>query len=177
MLNPYSLQEEYGYLVDLAPLTAPALIASAYNTLLNPVLVLFSTTVTSLIAFIKRSLHKHTFLALSSYESLAALQTRWDRLLSRRGAEKRKDSNELKDGLHALRAVCLRSFPEFLADLRMASMGKGANMSTGLADFTTSVRGARSMAKPEVLTRHAHYRSCNTWIGCLRCKRRSALRW
>ncbi|KAI4524798.1 Cullin repeat-like-containing domain protein [Schizophyllum commune] len=132
-------EEEYGYLVDLAPLTAPALIASAYNTLLNPVLVLFSTTVTSLIAFIKRSLHKHTFLALSSYESLAALQTRWDRLLSRRGAEKRKDSNELKDGLHALRAVCLRSFPEFLADLRMASMGKGANMSTGLADFTTSV--------------------------------------
>ena len=149
LLNPYSLQEEYGYLVDLAPLTAPALIASAYNTLLNPVLVLFSTTVTSLIAFIKRSLHKHTFLALSSYESLAALQTRWDRLLSRRGAEKRKDSNELKDGLHALRAVCLRSFPEFLADLRMASMGKGANMSTGLADFTTSVRGARSMAKPK----------------------------
>lgn len=134
-------EEEYGYLVDLAPLTTPALIASAYSTLLNPVLVLFSTTVTSLIAFIKRSLHKHTFLALSSYESLVLLQSKWDMLLSRRGADSRKETktNELKDGLHALRAVCLRSFPEFLADLRMASMGKGADMSTGLADFTNSV--------------------------------------
>ncbi len=50
----------------------------------------------------------------------------------------RKD-NELKDGLHSIRAACLRSFPEFLADIRMAALGKTGELSTGLADFTNSV--------------------------------------
>jgi exocyst complex component 7 len=97
----------------------------------------------SLIALIKRSLHKHTFLALASYESLLALKPLWDGLLARRGSEavrKDKEGNELKDGMHSLRAVCLRSFPELLADVKLAAMGKSGELSTGVADITISVR-------------------------------------
>lgn len=48
--------------------------------------------------------------------------------------------NELKDGLHAIRASCLRSFPELLADIKASALGKAGELSTGLADFTVSVR-------------------------------------
>lgn len=54
-----------------------------------------------------------------------------------------RKENELKDGLHSVRAACLRSFPEFLADLQAAALGKGGELSTGLADFTLSVSPAR----------------------------------
>lgn len=50
-----------------------------------------------------------------------------------------RKENELKDGLHSVRASCLRCFPEFLADIRAAALGKGGELSTGLADFTLSV--------------------------------------
>lgn len=51
-----------------------------------------------------------------------------------------RTENELKDGLHSIRAVCLRSFPEFIADIRLAANGKGGEFSTGLHDITSSVR-------------------------------------
>ena len=51
-----------------------------------------------------------------------------------------KRENELKDGLHALRASVLRSFPELIADIRVAAMGKGGELSTGLTDITLSVK-------------------------------------
>lgn len=124
-------------------MNAAPLIASSYASLLNPILVLFSTNLTSLTALIKRSLHQYTFLALSAYEALLEHQPRWDRLLAKRGSETRKEANELKDGLHTLRAVCLRSFPEFLADLKMGGMGKGGDPDSGLADFAISVRRQR----------------------------------
>ncbi|KAJ7653129.1 Cullin repeat-like-containing domain protein [Mycena polygramma] len=132
--------EEYKHIRELSPLSSPNVVASSYNALLNPILSLFSTTLTSLIAFIKRSLHKYAFLALASYEALLALQPRWDTLLARRGSENAK-ANELKDGLGTLRGVCLRSFPEFLADIKMASLAKstpGLETSTGVADFVVS---------------------------------------
>ncbi|KIY52298.1 hypothetical protein FISHEDRAFT_69988 [Fistulina hepatica ATCC 64428] len=143
-------ETEYELLVDLIPLTGPTMTASTFDTLLNPILVLFSTIVTSLVGSIKRSLQKFAFLALSSFESLSVLQPRWEKLLTLRGNESRKDTNEFKEGLHALRAVCLRSFPEFLADLKMASMGNTrAEQSTGPADFT--IQTVRYMDRlPEV---------------------------
>ena len=125
--------------MELAPLPNQAL-GSTYNTLLTPLLTLFSNTLSSLISLIKRSLHKYTFLALSSFESLSSLQSRWDELLQRRGGNARREANELRDGLNALRAVCLRSFPEFLADVKLAAISKGGDMGTGLADFTLTVR-------------------------------------
>ncbi|KDQ22999.1 hypothetical protein PLEOSDRAFT_62377 [Pleurotus ostreatus PC15] len=131
--------QEYEHLKDLSPLVGSAVLASTYTTLLNPISSLFGTTLQSLISFIKRSLHKHAFLALSSYEALISLKPRWDVVLSRRGSDPRGDSNDpFTDGLQSIRAVSLRSFPEFLADLKMASLGKGGEVGTGLADFVIS---------------------------------------
>ncbi|KII91380.1 hypothetical protein PLICRDRAFT_135518 [Plicaturopsis crispa FD-325 SS-3] len=128
---------EYNLLNDLAPLSNPSLLASTYGTLLTPLMALFSDTLSSLISLIKRSLHKYTFLALSTYSSLSTLSPRWDKLMARRGgSDARRETNELKEGLHSIRAVCLRSFPEFLADIKMGAFGKGGELSTGLADFT-----------------------------------------
>jgi exocyst complex component 7 len=121
-------------------LPIPSQIASAFNLLLAPLLKLFNNTLTSLVGLIKRSLHKFTFLALAAYESLLNLQPRWEDLISRRGGDTRKDTNDFKEGTHTLRAVCLRSFPEFLADIKLGSMGKGGELvTTGLADFSISV--------------------------------------
>lgn len=52
--------------------------------------------------------------------------------------------NTLKEGLHSLRAVCLRSFPEFLADIKMAGIpgGPGSELSSDVADITIRVRSA-----------------------------------
>ncbi|KAG6856157.1 hypothetical protein H0H87_007012 [Tephrocybe sp. NHM501043] len=133
--------DEYQLLSQLTPIANPALLASSYGTLLAPILKLFNTTLTSLVTMIKKSLPKYTFLALSAYEYLLALQPEWSELLSHRSSEgqTRKDSNEIKDGLQTLRSVCLRSFPEFLADLKLGAMGKGGELfTTGLADFTVS---------------------------------------
>lgn len=124
----------------MAPLPGQTL-GSTYNTLLTPLLTSFSNTVASLIALIKRSLQRYAFLALSSFEALSTLQSRWDQLQERRGTDIR--NNELKDGLNALRGVCLRSFPELIADVKMGAMGvvgKMGDTATGLADFVPTVR-------------------------------------
>ncbi|KAI6162546.1 Cullin repeat-like-containing domain protein [Pisolithus thermaeus] len=132
-------ETEYSLLVDLAPLSSPSLLASTYDTLLTPLLQLFTDTNSSLTSLIKRSLHKYTFHALSAYSALASSQVQWETLLGRRG-EGRKDTNELRDGTNAIKGVCLRSFPEFLADLKLAATGpgKGGEMGVGLADFVVS---------------------------------------
>ncbi|KZT18946.1 exocyst complex component exo70 subunit [Neolentinus lepideus HHB14362 ss-1] len=132
-------EEEYELLNQLAPLLASSSLSSTYNTLLTPVISLFSSTLSSLTSLIKRSLHKYTFLALSTYSSLLASQSRWDDLLIRRAGRKDKD-NDFREGAHSLRAVCLRSFPEFIVDIKSAGLGpgKGGELSTGLADFTIS---------------------------------------
>jgi exocyst complex protein 7 len=131
------LQEEYGLLTLLAPLPGQPHLSSTYITLLIPLTTLFNTTLSSLTTLIKRSLHKYTFHALASYSALSVYQDRWDDLITRR--VERRD-NELKEGLHALRGVCLRSFPEFIADLKLTGLGRGGEIGTGCADFTISVR-------------------------------------
>lgn len=76
--------------------------------------------------------------------------------MARRAGRK---ENELKDGTHSVRAACLRSFPEFIADIRMGALGKGGELSTGLADFTLSVRlQPVSLSVLDLLV----YRQCNT---------------
>ena len=47
--------------------------------------------------------------------------------------------NELKDALSSLRSVCLRSFPELIANIKAGAMGKGSELSTNVADFVISV--------------------------------------
>lgn len=148
-------EREYSLLLDLSPLTAQSATSSAYSALLNPILVLFSKTLTSLIAFIKRSLHKYTFLALSFYEHLFLMQERWDDVLSLRGST--KESNEFKEGLQTLRSLCMRSFPEFLVDLKVAALPKAnVELPTGLAEFIEStVRYIERIPEVQVATASA----------------------
>ncbi|KAI0052026.1 exocyst complex component exo70 subunit [Auriscalpium vulgare] len=129
------VEEEYGLLTQVGPLSGQAAISATYISLLTPLISLFNSTLTSLLTLIKRSLHKFTFHALSAYSALAAAQTRWDDLITRRAERK---ENELKENLTTLRGVCLRSFPEFLADIKLAALGKGGEVGTGLADFSIS---------------------------------------
>ena len=118
----------------------PQVLASAYATLLAPILKLFNSVLTQLLTLIKKTLHKYNFIALSAYEGLLSLQPHWNDLLSRRGPDHHaEDKNELKDGLLALRALCLRSFPEFLADLKLGATARGLDTSAKLMNFTVSV--------------------------------------
>ncbi|KAF9556789.1 exocyst complex component, exo70 subunit [Agrocybe pediades] len=131
-------EEEYKLLIELSPLSNPQTIASAYGTLMVPILKLFNSVLTQLIALVKKSLHKYNFLALSAYNGLLSLQPPWDEILARRGPEFASEKNELKDGLQSLRALCLRSFPEFLADIKMGALSRGSDTSTKLIDFVTA---------------------------------------
>ena len=47
--------------------------------------------------------------------------------------------NELKDALSSLRSVCLRSFPELIANIKAGAMGKGGEPGTSVVDFVASV--------------------------------------
>ncbi|KAI0784074.1 Cullin repeat-like-containing domain protein [Abortiporus biennis] len=124
---------EYGLLKELSPLPGP--VESTFAKLIAPLATLFANTISSLGSLIKRSLHKYTFLALAAYANLSASQAAWDDIMVRRAGRKQ---NELKEGLHAIRASCLRSFPEFIADIKTAALGKGAEVGTGLIDFAIS---------------------------------------
>lgn len=132
-------QEEYKLLKELSPLSNPQAVGSATGALMAPILRLFNSVLTQLLTLVKKSLHKYNFLALSGYEGLLSLQPHWNDLLSRRGPDHAEDKNEIREGLHALRALCLRSFPEFLADLKMGATARGSDTSTGLMDFTILV--------------------------------------
>lgn len=50
-----------------------------------------------------------------------------------------RKENELKEGLQSIRSSCQRSFPEFLADIKIAAAGNRGELSTGLIDITLSV--------------------------------------
>ena len=119
------------------------MIAPTFVILLAPILRLFSQILGQLIALAKKSLQKHSFLALSAYEGLLSLQPDWEELLSRRGPDSAQEKNEMKEGLQSLRSLCLRSFPEFLADIKLAAtsrdISKGMDASSKLAEFTISV--------------------------------------
>ena len=123
---------------ELSPLSSPQGVASAYGTLMVPILKLFNSVLVQLLTLVKKALHKYNFLALSAYEGLLSLQPHWTDLLSRRGPDHAEDKNELKEGLVSLRALCLRNFPEFLADLKMGAVARGSDTSTKLMDFTIS---------------------------------------
>ncbi|GBE89256.1 hypothetical protein SCP_1502640 [Sparassis crispa] len=127
-------EDEYNLLTELAPLPAQSLVTSTYTSLITPLTTLFTSTLSSLNSIIKRSLHKHTILALSAYSSLTASQTRWDEVMCRRASRK---ENELKDGVNTIRSACQRSFPEFIADIKAAALSNRGEVSTGVIDITS----------------------------------------
>ena len=63
----------------------------------------------------------------------------------------RRESNELKEGLNSLKGVCLRSFSEYLADIKMAGSPKNGppmlDIGTRIAGFTLTVSQGLSVFK------------------------------
>ena len=91
--------------------------------------------------------------------------------MTRRG-EGRRDTNELRDGLNSVRSVCLRTFPEFLADLKLAATGpgKGGELGVSLADFTVSVSVLRFFLDPKFVSLTG-IRPYNIWIESQKYRR------
>ncbi|THH10611.1 hypothetical protein EW145_g1201 [Phellinidium pouzarii] len=132
---------EYDLLSELALLPSTPQLTSAFASLMTPVLTLLQTSLTQLTNRVKRTLHRNAFLALSAHGHLAGadVMRRWDDLVQRR-AGLNTNVSALKDGMHSLRAVCLRSFPEFLADIRLAAMqSAGGELGTDIAEITVTV--------------------------------------
>ncbi|KAF5389705.1 hypothetical protein D9757_005962 [Collybiopsis confluens] len=129
-------REEYDLFQNLSPLSSPSQLATHFGHLLSPLMGLLSSTVLSLVEFAKRSLQKYGLIVLSAYESLLELQSMWDEVASLRvSSETRsKEVNEYKDILQTLRSVCVRMFPEGLADIKLAIGERSADTSTGLLD-------------------------------------------
>lgn len=137
------LQAEYILLKRLAPLQSPTDIASTFASLTQPLINVFTSVITSIQNLTKRSVRKHLHLAFSTYAELTALQGRWDDVI-RQPANRKQ--NELADSLHSLRALCLRIFPEVIADIKIASSAavstaaRPFEIGTGIAPITRSVR-------------------------------------
>ncbi|KAJ7302657.1 hypothetical protein DFH08DRAFT_945555 [Mycena albidolilacea] len=135
--------EEDKCIKDLGPLSTSNVVASPYNALLNPILFLFSTTLTSLIALIKRLLQKYSTPPLRSPRTRRCLHC------SRAGTPFAPDSrnfnaNERKTGW----ARCGRSSPEFPADIEMVLLAKnvpGTETSVGVVE-RCQVHGAAAAA-------------------------------
>jgi exocyst complex component 7 len=109
---------------------------------------LFNTILTQLMNLSKKDLVKYGFLILSAYESLLSLQIHWEDLMGRT-TDKLKQKNEFRDGLPQLKALCKRSFPEFIADLMMgASARSGNDTSVKLAPFVIQVRLHLALNEP-----------------------------
>ncbi|KAF9652386.1 hypothetical protein BDM02DRAFT_3266446 [Thelephora ganbajun] len=128
-------KEEYNLLSDLAPIPTSSLVATTFSSLITPLISLFKSTLSSLNTSLKRNLQKHIFLALSTYTSLSESESHWEDLMCRRAGRR---ENELKDALSSLRSVCLRSFPELIANIKAGAVGKGGEPNTNVADFVTS---------------------------------------
>ncbi|EIW74439.1 hypothetical protein CONPUDRAFT_67345 [Coniophora puteana RWD-64-598 SS2] len=167
-------ESEHASLISLAPLPTPSLIAQAYTTLLTPLFQLFTETINSLNNIVRRNLHKHAFLALGLYTSLqdSSLYSRWERIATRRedsstsgststanmGADARGGGGTLpsehKDAMNSVRAVCLRSFPELLADIKMAGAptaptaksgaDKGLDIGTSTVNYLAKIPSVHS---------------------------------
>ncbi|KZO98107.1 exocyst complex component exo70 subunit [Calocera viscosa TUFC12733] len=128
-------EAEHNLMERLLPFSNPQALQSTYAAFISPVCTLVSTVLSAAHAPVRRSLSAHVFLAFTQYSSVSALQPRWDVVMRQRAARK---ENELAESLHSLRAICLRSFPEFLADVRAAGSAIPMTLSVGVADFTLS---------------------------------------
>ncbi|KZP11940.1 hypothetical protein FIBSPDRAFT_961874 [Athelia psychrophila] len=111
-------------------------LGSTYNTLFTLLLMSFSNTAASLIALIKRVLQAICLPRHNRLRGLSSLQPRWDQLQQHCTTDVR--NNELKDGLNALRGICLRSGDRGCADGCYGVVGKMGD-TTNPADFVPTV--------------------------------------
>ena len=108
-------------------------------------LSLVTSTLQPTLNTIKKALSSHTFVALDLYQSLIRVQNKWDPALTKclRMTDAHMASEPVKElaaaittPISTLRGLVLRSFPEFLVDIRMAS--GGPSTSSAISDSTHS---------------------------------------
>ncbi|KAG8886158.1 hypothetical protein FRB97_007196 [Tulasnella sp. 331] len=113
------------------------LIQQSFGSLCAPLFSMFSLTISAIQAAVKKSLLTHVWLALQLWASLTALQPVWDEVMRKRTGRK---ENELSEIVHAVRGVCLRSFPEFIMEIKLAASpapsARQVELGTGTADVT-----------------------------------------
>lgn len=136
---------EYKTLIQCALLPGRDLIKDAFETMSRPLVSAFSSSLSTLSSLVKRNLQSNIFMALAVYSSLSEVQEQYTEILLRRTG--RKD-NDLSTGIHALRGLCIRSFPELLLEIKTPAMspptatpGRG-EIGTGIADVTVMVSDA-----------------------------------
>ncbi|QRW05322.1 exocyst complex protein exo70 [Ceratobasidium sp. AG-Ba] len=132
---------EYKTLQRCAILTGRDTIKESFEVITRPLVTAFTASLSNLSSLVKRNLQNNIFMALAIYSSLTQVQDQYSDILLRRAG--RKD-NDLSTGIHALRGVCIRSFPELLLEIKTPAMspptatpGRG-EIGTGIADVTVS---------------------------------------
>ncbi|KAG8690052.1 hypothetical protein FRC09_012160 [Ceratobasidium sp. 395] len=130
---------EYKALQRCAILTGRDSLKESFEVITRPLVTAFTSSLSNLSALVKRNLQNNIFMALSIYASLSEAQEQYTDIIIRRAG--RKD-NDLSTGIHALRGVCIRSFPELLLEIKTPAMspptptpGRG-EIGTGIADVT-----------------------------------------
>ncbi|GFZ46609.1 hypothetical protein JCM24511_03829 [Saitozyma sp. JCM 24511] len=107
---------------------------------LSSPLSLLSTAFNPTISTIKRSVSTHAFLAIELYASLQTMSARWEATLTKclsmtrtppTGSEVRDMLTALSGTVTTIRGLAMRSFPEFLVDIRTASGGNGNGTGNG----------------------------------------------
>jgi exocyst complex protein 7 len=110
---------------------------------LSQPLSLLSTAFNPTISTIKRSVSTHAFLAIELYASLQTISARWEATLTKclsmtrtppTGSEVRDMLTALSGTVTTIRGLAMRSFPEFLVDIRTASGGNGNGNGNGNGD-------------------------------------------
>ncbi|KAG9085523.1 hypothetical protein FS749_004353, partial [Ceratobasidium sp. UAMH 11750] len=130
---------EHKALQRCAILTGRDSIKECFEVITRPLVTSFTSSLSNLSSIVKRNLQNNIFMALAIYSSLSEAQDQYTDIILRRTG--RKD-NDLSTGIHALRGVCIRSFPELLLEIKTPAMspptatpGRG-EIGTGIADVT-----------------------------------------
>ncbi|CAE6449936.1 unnamed protein product [Rhizoctonia solani] len=130
---------EYKTLQRCALLPSRDLIKETFEIVTRPLVTVFASSLSTLSSLVKKNLQNNIFMALAIYSSLSYSQERYTEIMLRRTG--RKD-NDLSTGIHSLKGVCIRSFPELLLEIKTPAMspptatpGRG-EIGTGIADVT-----------------------------------------
>lgn len=115
----------------------PTMVDQAFASLIAPLLAMATSMLSTVQSSIKKSLLTHVWFGIGLFGALASLQPAWDDVMRSKAG---RDENELADWNNALRGVCLRSFPEFLLEIKQAGASVRRELGTGVADISKQVR-------------------------------------
>ena len=107
--------------------------------------------------------------ALLAYDALLQQQHPWEEVLLRRGSEYLDNKNELRDGPQILRQICLRSFPEFLVDLKLGANNCDLDTSVKVVDPVVQVENYDN-EQPNFVSIHPGSRWSSNWNEYLKCE-------